>query len=116
MNDFELFGMHKINRCMYLGVSELVVNNLGLTSERYKYPFRIQHPMDSRTTRVRITDLTQLKHDVAQIKNLLSGAIPNLNVEEGELSDWAKSELSKARSEGDEEYTSLAELKKEILA
>lgn len=47
-------------------------------------------------------DLVQIKRDMALIKNIL--------ILEGELSDWAKDELAKARAEKKEEYVSLEEL------
>jgi len=47
-------------------------------------------------------DIKKLMVDVALIKNLL--------VEKGELTDWAKKELKKAREEDESEYTSLDEL------
>jgi len=47
-------------------------------------------------------DIKKLVIDVALIKNLL--------VERGELSDWAKEELKKAREEDEDEYISLEEL------
>jgi hypothetical protein len=47
-------------------------------------------------------DLKKLIIDVALIKNAF--------LNEGELTDWAKEELKKARSEDENEYTSLDEL------
>jgi len=51
-------------------------------------------------------DIRKLVVDVALIKNLLA--------EEGELSDWAKEELKKAREEPEEDYIELEDLRKEI--
>lgn len=51
-------------------------------------------------------DIKKLMIDVALIKNAF--------LKEGELSDWAKKELEEARTEKEEEYTSLEDLKKEI--
>ena len=47
-------------------------------------------------------DLKKLMIDVALIKNAF--------LEEGELTDWAKEELKKAREEDESECTSLNEL------
>ncbi len=47
-------------------------------------------------------DFKQLIRDVALIKNIL--------VSEGELTNWAKKELAKARAEKKEDYLSLEEL------
>jgi hypothetical protein len=47
-------------------------------------------------------DIKKLLVDVALIKSVL--------FEERELTDWAKSELKKAREESEEEYLSLEEL------
>ena len=47
-------------------------------------------------------DIKKLIVDVALIKNAF--------LEEGELTDWAKDELKKAREENESEYTSLDKL------
>lgn len=47
-------------------------------------------------------DLKKLMIDVALIKNAF--------LNEGELTDWAKEKLKKAREEDESEYTSLNEL------
>ena len=47
-------------------------------------------------------DIKKLMVDVALIKNAF--------LDEGELTDWAKEELKKAREEDESEYTSLEEL------
>jgi len=47
-------------------------------------------------------DIHRLMTDVALIKSVL--------FEERELTDWAKSELKKAREQSEEEYISLEEL------
>jgi hypothetical protein len=47
-------------------------------------------------------DIKKLMIDVALIKNAF--------LDEGELTDWAKEELKKAREEDEGEYTSLEEL------
>ncbi len=52
-------------------------------------------------------DLKKLMIDVAMMKRIL---IPAGSDPEGELSDWAKEELEKARAESEEEYTSLEDL------
>ena len=49
-----------------------------------------------------LKDFEQLMRDVALIKNIL--------ISEGELSDYAKKEIDRARREKAEEYTSLDEL------
>ena len=56
-------------------------------------------------------DLKRLMVDVAMMKSIL---IPIEKDPEGELSDWAKEELEKARAEPEESYTSLTDLRKEI--
>tara|TARA_Y100000310_G_C20600424_1_gene772716 strand:- start:219 stop:422 length:204 start_codon:yes stop_codon:yes gene_type:complete len=58
---------------------------------------------------VNTEDINKIKTDLEIIKTLLLQKDP-----EGELSDWAKEELEKARSEPEENYTSLEDLKKEI--
>ena len=47
-------------------------------------------------------DIEQIKKDIDLIKNIL--------MSEGELSNWAKKQLDKARKESEESYTSLEEL------
>lgn len=47
-------------------------------------------------------DIEQIKKDIELIKNIL--------MSEGELSKWAKQQLSKARKESEDTYTSLEEL------
>lgn len=47
-------------------------------------------------------DIRKLAIDVALIKNVF--------LNEGELTDWAKEELKKAREEDESEYTSLEKL------
>lgn len=53
------------------------------------------------------TDLKKLMVDVAIMKSIL---IPTGRDPEGELSDWAKEELEKARTEPEEEYIRLEDL------
>jgi len=55
-------------------------------------------------------DIEQIKRDIELIKALL---MPKID-DEGELTDWAKEELSNARKESIDTYTSLEDLKKEI--
>ena len=50
-------------------------------------------------------DIEKMKYDIEIIKNLL---LPKMD-DEGELSDWAKEELEKARDESEEECISLEE-------
>lgn len=47
-------------------------------------------------------DIEQIKRDLELIKNIL--------ISEGELTDWAKEELARAREESEDEYTSLNDL------
>ena len=47
-------------------------------------------------------DMVQIKRDLELIKNIL--------LSEGELTDWAKKELKRARAENESEYTNLEEL------
>lgn len=54
-------------------------------------------------------DIEKIKADLEIIKNMLLRKDP-----EGELSDWAKDELERAKNEPEENYTSLEDLKKEI--
>ena len=60
--------------------------------------------METKLKGISAEELRQLIQDVALIKNILFS--------EGELTDWAKKELEKARAEG--ETLSHEELKKEI--
>ena len=50
-------------------------------------------------------DIRQLRIDV----NIIKGKF-----DEGELTDWAREELEKARDEPEEEYIDLGDLKEEI--
>lgn len=63
--------------------------------------------MDTTTTNVRIEDLTQLRKDVELIKNIL--------LSEGELTDWAKKELARARKIAESECVSHEDAKQMIL-
>jgi hypothetical protein len=47
-------------------------------------------------------DLVKIRRDVELIKNILQS--------EGELTDWAKSELKNARTENESQYTNLKEV------
>jgi len=51
-------------------------------------------------------DLKKIMIDVALIKNAF--------LDEGELTDWAKKELKRAREESEENYIDLDDLRKEI--
>ena len=55
-------------------------------------------------------DIEQIKIDIELIKGLL---MPKID-EEGELSDWAKNELKRARNTPESEYISFEEIKKRI--
>lgn len=54
-------------------------------------------------------DIEKIKADLEIIKNFLLR-----NDSEGELSDWAKEELAKARSEHRENYIKIEDLRKDI--
>ena len=58
--------------------------------------------------KVDANDSKQLIQDVQILKNVI--------LSEGDLTDWAKEELAKARALPDSEYVSLEEVKKRILA
>jgi hypothetical protein len=53
-------------------------------------------------THIMHQDILRLRGDIELIKNIL--------ISEGELSNWAKKAVKKARKEPEEEYTSLSEL------
>lgn len=61
--------------------------------------------MEEQTIKINENEFKQLVKDVAVIKSILIN-----NDSEGELSDWAKNELKKAKEESEEEYTDLNEL------
>lgn len=63
--------------------------------------------MEKQMIKVDANDLRQLVQDVQLLKNVL--------LLEGELTDWAKKELVKARKTSDEEYISMEEIEKEFL-
>ena len=52
-------------------------------------------------------DMVKLQQELIIVKNIL--------MSEGELTDWAKKELKKARAEKKEKYKSLEDLREEIL-
>ncbi len=60
---------------------------------------------------IKQSDIEQIKSDLALIKEIL---IPK--DEDGELTDWAKEELEKARNESRESYTSHEEVKRRIFS
>jgi len=60
-----------------------------------------------------IRDIEQMKKDLALIKEILL-AKNTLVDDEGELSDWAKEELERARNTSESEYVSFDEIKKRI--
>lgn len=51
---------------------------------------------------VKVEDIAQIKRDVELLKNVL--------LSDGELSDWAKEALAKAREENEDSYVSLEDL------
>ena len=61
--------------------------------------FQLDMEIDSGTIQ---RDMVQIKRDLELIKNIL--------LSEGELTDWAKKELKRARAENESEYTNLEEL------
>ena len=60
--------------------------------------------MVSKSVSVPIEDLSQLKDDIALIKNIL--------LDEGKLTDWAKKELERARATPESEWVSHKEVEK----
>ena len=64
---------------------------------------------------VRVEDLRKLIRDVAQIKKILIAEKEKNEMEEVELTDWAKNQLKIARETPEEEYISHEEVKKRIL-
>ena len=62
--------------------------------------------MGSEFVKVKVEDLAKLRQDVELIKNIL--------ISEGELSDWAKEELSEARKNSKEKYVNMEEIEKEF--
>lgn len=64
---------------------------------------------------VKAEDLRKLIRDVAQIKRILIAEKEKNEMEEVELTDWAKNELKIARETPEEEYISHEEVKKRIL-
>ena len=65
---------------------------------------------------VRAEDLKKLIRDVAQIKEMLIAEKEEREMEEMELTDWAKNELEEARKRPEKEYISLEDVKKKILS
>jgi len=62
--------------------------------------------METKSIKVNEEQFIKLVNDVELIKTLL---LPKYD-DEGELSDWAKEELKKAREESVDDYTSLEDL------
>jgi hypothetical protein len=69
--------------------------------------------MEEETMAVPVARFEQLVQDVALIREIL---IASRTDDEGELTDWAKKELAKARAEPDSELISSEEAKQMILA
>ena len=65
---------------------------------------------------VKSEDLRKLIRDVAQIKEILIAEKKEREMEEIELTDWAKSELEEARNRSEKEYVSLENVKKRIFS
>ncbi|MBI5803986.1 hypothetical protein HY450_01955 [Candidatus Pacearchaeota archaeon] len=65
---------------------------------------------------VKAEDLKKLIRDVAQIKEMLVAEKEEREMEEIELTDWAKNELEEARKRSEKEYVSLEDVKKRILS
>ncbi|MBI2004396.1 hypothetical protein HYS72_02940 [Candidatus Pacearchaeota archaeon] len=59
---------------------------------------------------LRSEDLKKLIRDVAQIKEMLIAEKEEKEMEEVELTDWAKNELEEARKEDESKYTDLEDL------
>lgn len=64
--------------------------------------------METEIKGISVEELKQLIRDVALIKNIL--------LSEGELTDWAKNELEKARKRPNSEKITHEEVKRRILA
>ena len=60
-------------------------------------------------TKFNVEDFIQLKNNIELIKSLLI-----MKDNEGELTDWARKELTEARCESDDDLTSLEDLRMEI--
>lgn len=70
--------------------------------------------MEMQTVKVDANDLKKLILDVGLMKEiLLSGKL--YSDPEGELTDWAKKELARARATPDSELISMEEIEKEFL-
>lgn len=65
---------------------------------------------------VKSEDLKKLIEDVAQIKEIIMSQLEEKEMEEIELTDWAKKELEEARNRPEKEYISLDDLKNKILS
>jgi len=61
-------------------------------------------------------DLKKLIRDIAQIKEMLIAEREEKEMEEIELTDWAKKELEEARNRPEKEYVSLEDVKKKVLS
>ncbi|MEK6888680.1 MAG: hypothetical protein AABW80_01085 [Nanoarchaeota archaeon] len=61
-------------------------------------------------------DLRRLIKDVAQIKEMLIAEKEKREMEEMELTDWAKNELGEARERPKSSYVSMEDVKRKILA
>ena len=65
---------------------------------------------------VKTEDLRRLMKDVAQIKEMLMVEKEGREMEEIELTNWAKKELEEARKRPEKEYVLLEDIKKRILS
>ena len=65
---------------------------------------------------IKSADLKKLMKDVEQIKEILIEQKEEKEMEEIELTDWAKNELEEARKRPEKEYISLENVKKRILS
>ncbi|MEK6843882.1 MAG: hypothetical protein AABX83_00490 [Nanoarchaeota archaeon] len=65
---------------------------------------------------VKAEDLRKLMRDVAQIKEILIAKKEENEMEEIELTEWAKNELEEARKRPEKEYISLEDVKKRVLS
>ena len=66
--------------------------------------------------KINAEDLKKLISDVAQIKKILLAEKEKGEMEEIELTNWAKNELKRARETPEERYIIHEEVKKRILA
>ncbi len=86
-----------------------------LQSNRKLYKF-LFHSEYMENVNVDAGDLKRLIIEVNQIKKMLLAEKEKREIEEIELTDWAKNELKRARETSEEKYISHNEVKRIILA